>query len=69
MHFLQELGLTQNDLALRLEHRGVTLSRKSISAWERGQRQPHLSQSEQEALAGALRWEMATLADEMRDSK
>jgi DNA-binding XRE family transcriptional regulator len=41
----QELGLSQNDLALHLKHRGAHLSRKAISAWERGEQQPDLGEA------------------------
>ena len=65
VHFLrqrrQELGLSQNDLELRLRHRGVSLSRKIISAWERGQCQPDLDHAALKALADALRWDPAHL--------
>jgi transcriptional regulator with XRE-family HTH domain len=72
-HFLQkrrqELALSQNDLELRLKHRGVKLSRKVISAWERGERDPELDQKALEALAEALRWDLETLVGALRDSK
>jgi hypothetical protein len=57
------------DLELRLKHRGISLSRRPIFAWERGQREPSLSQSELEALADALRWDLGLLVDAMRDGK
>lgn len=67
LHFLrkrrQELGLSQSDLALRLKHRGANVSRKVISAWERGERYPQLNEIELEALADALRWELDQLMD------
>jgi transcriptional regulator with XRE-family HTH domain len=73
LHFLrerrQELGLSQNDLELRLKSRGINLSRKVISAWERGMRKPHLDPGELEGLADALRWDVERLADEMASKR
>ena len=67
LHFLhkrrQELGLSQNDLELRLKHRGVNLSQKAISAWERGQRNPDLDGAALKALAESLRWDVDQLVD------
>jgi transcriptional regulator with XRE-family HTH domain len=72
-HFLrqrrQELGLSQNDLELRLKSRGIKFSRKSISAWERGERDPELDQKALEALAEAVRWDLETLVGALRGSK
>ena len=65
LHFLrkrrQELDLSQNDLELRLKSRGVNLSRKAISAWERSERYPQLDENILEALADALRWDLDQL--------
>ena len=67
VHFLlkrrQELGLSQVDLSLRLKHRGVNLSRHTISAWERGLRRPQLDEAALKALAEALRWDLDQFAD------
>ncbi len=72
LHFLhkrrQELGLSQNDLELRLKHRGVILSRKAISAWERGQRKPDLDGAALKALAESLRWDVEQLVDSFNTS-
>ena len=72
LHFLrkrrQELGLSQNDLALRLKSRGVQLSRKAISAWERGERYPQLDEDILEALADALRWDLDQLMNALNES-
>ena len=72
-HFLhkrrQELGLSQNDLELRLKHRGVKLSRKAISAWERGQRNPDLDGAALKALAESLRWDVDQLVDSFDTSR
>ena len=73
LHFLhkrrQELGLSQNDLELRLKHRGVHLSRKAISAWERGQRNPDLDGVALKALADSLRWDVDELVDSFDTSE
>jgi transcriptional regulator with XRE-family HTH domain len=73
VHFLQkrrqELGLSQNDLELRLKHRGVRLSRKAISAWERGKRDPEFDGAALKALAEALRWDLETLLGVLKGSK
>ena len=65
-HFLrqrrEDLGLSQGDLALRLDARGVHLSRKVISDWERGKRRLDLEPPALEALADALRWNADQLA-------
>lgn len=64
-HFLrqrrEELGLSQGDLALRLNARGINLSRKAISEWERGKRRVTLNSPVREALADALRWNLDEL--------
>ena len=69
-HFLRrrrkELGLSQGDLALRLSARGVCLSPKAISEWERGKRQVQLNELEMEALAEALRWDLNELIQATR---
>jgi len=66
-HFLRkrrnELGLSQEDLARRLKHRGVNLSRHTISDWERGLRRPQLDEAALKALAEALRWDLDQFAD------
>ena len=71
-HFLTQLrlqlGLSQNDLALRLKHRGVNLSRQRISYWERGLREPQLTDTDLIALADALHWSRAELHSAMEDS-
>ena len=72
-HFLrerrQELGLSQFDLSLRLKSRGVNLSQKAISKWERGVRPPQLDESELAALADALLWELEQLREALDSSK
>jgi transcriptional regulator with XRE-family HTH domain len=72
-HFLQqrrqELGLSQNDLELRLKSRGVKLSRKDISAWERGDREPELDGAALKALAESLRWDVDQLVDAFNRSR
>jgi predicted transcriptional regulator len=73
LHFLRqrrrELGLSQNDLELRLKHRGVNLSRKVISAWERGQLHPQLNKGELGALADALRWDEDQLRNALNGNR
>jgi transcriptional regulator with XRE-family HTH domain len=72
LHFLRErrkeLGLSQNDLELRLKSRGVNLSRKTISAWERGQRDLELDDAALKALAESLRWDVDQLLDALTGS-
>jgi transcriptional regulator with XRE-family HTH domain len=72
-HFLrqrrEELGLSQGDLALRLNIRGLKLSRKAISEWERGKRQVQLEGLTLVALADALRWSVHELLKAMAASR
>lgn len=71
-HFLTQrriqLGLSQGDLALRLKHRGVGISRQKISHWERGLRQPRLTEADLVALADALHWSRSELQAAMEAS-
>lgn len=68
-HFLrqrrEELGLSQGDLALRLNARGLQLSRKAISEWERGKRRVQVDNHLLDALADALRWDAEQLMQAM----
>lgn len=64
----EELGLSQGDLALRLKARGVPLSRKAISEWERGKRQVWLEKPALDALADALRWSLTDLMNAVATS-
>jgi len=71
-HFLRqrrrELGLSQGDLALRLQARGISLSPKAIGEYERGKRQLRLEKPVLDALADALRWSPSELANAMTAS-
>ena len=72
-HFLknrrQELGLSQLDLFLELKLRGVSLSQTSISKWERGKYLPQFDETQLEALADVLGWELDQLKDALDGSK
>ena len=71
-HFLkkrrQELGLSQLDLSLELVVLGVSLSQTTISKWERGQWLPRLDETQLEALADVLGWELDQLRNALNSS-
>lgn len=64
----EALGLSYNDLSLRLNHRGITLRPQVISQWERGQRELNLTSSQINLLADALRCTPDELSQESNDS-
>ena len=72
-HFLKnrrlELGLSQFDLSLRLKTRGVNLAQTSISKWERGKYLPQFDETQLEALADVLDWELDQLRDALDSSQ
>jgi DNA-binding XRE family transcriptional regulator len=61
----QELGLSQNDLVLRLQNQGIKISRTTISTWECGKRNPRLDDAHLNALAAALEWNHSQLIGAM----
>lgn len=56
------LGLSYGDLALRLQSRGISLSRQALSLWERGKRRCSFSEEELRLLADALSCDTQELA-------
>lgn len=61
-------GISQLDLSRRLRNRGVELSTRLISQWERGQREIHFDTAMLTQLADALRCSAADLVKPPTDA-
>lgn len=61
----EELKITQEDLVARLQTEGITISRPTLSNWERGEAKPPLDDPDfRRALAKGLRMSVRDLLDE-----